>query len=548
MRMLLVNAWEKGCAETNFLSPPVGLWRLKSYLDAKHNDIAIEVFDPNLYANPYLELDKSFNSGAFDIIGFSPLYMTLENDLSLMLYLQEKNPDALFIAGGQQAGFDRGPLFRHSPVQVVVVGEGERPMRGILEAVENRGLDRVRRDLSLLVQVPGLYLKNIDGPESDGKTAHLPPLDQAEFTEATFLTDFKSIPVGQYWDLLARNYTAEQLHDTTILKKIYTLKPFTSSFCPYRCIFCSSTNFYKIAAGCNTKIASLSPGNLSKYVKLLLKNQPLTRTILFKDDNFFVRHSSKDVKGILVKLAELRKEFPFLSFAAKARIDTFSKQPDLFEMCRDAGFFFISFGVESFSEKELRYMAKGIDPSTSKWVLKKAQDLGINSVAYVILTTPVSEVKDIFMTVDGSIDLIAQGNTVKVFPYLIPIPGSALAGCDSAKNLTVKERFRVPGYDLEIEKGVRVDPGDNDARELMAEFSRRIGEESEQWKSEVGGAVHFVSEVSTLIKFRLLYKIAAEKRFVSLLRASQKIDEIEALIAKNRKTAIEDGTNEMVAA
>jgi radical SAM superfamily enzyme YgiQ (UPF0313 family) len=545
MRILLVQAWEKGCAETNFLSPPLGIWRLKSYLDAKNNNVMIEVFDPNLYDDPWDELDNSGNVGGYDIVGFSPLYFTLENDLSLMFHLREKNPHALFIAGGQQACFDKESLFRNSPIQIIVAGEGEKPMLAIVETVETLGLTAVTGSLAVFLHVPGLYLKNVSGPLADGKTAHLPPLTQEEFAEDTFLTDFSKIPVDQYWNLLEQKYTPEQLSDETIRKKIYTIKPFTSSYCPFRCIFCSSTNFYKTAAGCDTKIASLDPDALYKYVKLLLENQPLTRTILFKDDNFFVRHSKKEIKEVLVNLKRLKEEYPYLSFAAKARIDTFSVQPELLEMCRDAGFFFISFGVESFSIKELKYMSKGIDPSTSKEVLKRAKEMGINSVAYVILSSPVTEIRDIFMTVEGCIDLLAQGNTVKVFPYLIPIPGSALANDEGIKDLMVIKKFRVPRSDVEIEKAVKVNPRDKDARELITEYENRLPEYTDRWK-KILDSKHFVAEVSTLIKFKLLYEIAREKKLVETDEAIDSLARIESMMYGNTQDFIQSASNEIL--
>ncbi|MFC1822418.1 B12-binding domain-containing radical SAM protein [Thermodesulfobacteriota bacterium] len=530
LKLILINAWEKGCSDTNFLSPPIGLWRIKSFLDRYDHKIDIEVFDPNLYEDPYSELDRLFLRNEFHIIGFSPLYLTLENDISLMLYLLEKNPDSLFIAGGQEAAFDHQFLFDRSPIQIIVVGEGEKPMLEILRKIQIHGLNGINDDLSLLMEVPGLYLKNIKGSAGDGTTAHLAPLTQEEFTDITFLTDFSEMPINKYWNLLASKYSAEGLSDEDISKKIYTIKPFTSSFCPFRCIFCSSTNFFRKASGCYPKIASLSAEHMYEYLKLILKNQPLTRTILFKDDNFFVRGFETDVREILIRLKKLKGEYPFLSFAAKARIDTFAKNPGLLDMCKEAGFFFISYGVESFSKKELNYMAKGIDPLTSKQVLKKTRELGINSVAYVILTTPVTEVVDMFTTIDECINLIGHGDTVKMFTHLIPIPGSLLAKDNEIKDLITTKEFRIPGYDMKIEKAIKVNPRDEKTRELINEYECRIDEESEMWKKKFGGRIHFVSEISTLIKFRLLYEIAKEKKFVPTEHAEEKIEHVESMI------------------
>lgn len=535
MRVLLVNAWEKGCADMNFLSPPIGLWRIKSFLDHRTNQVETIVFDPNLYDDPYGALDQIMETGPFQVLGFSPLYMTLENDISLMLYLWERNSHALFIAGGQEAAFENDFLFENTPLEVIVVGEGEKPMLEILGLLEDHSLERVKGEPTLLHHVPGLYLKGIRWGSDDGKTSHLPPLTQKEFTEATFLTDFKSIPMADYWGLLEKKYTQTELSDEEIKKKIYTIKPFTSSYCPFRCIFCSSTNFFKKASGCSTKIASLTAPDMRGYIKEILKNQPQTKTILFKDDNFFVRGPSANVKDILIQLAQVKKEYPFLSFAAKARIDTFSKHPELLALCKEAGFFFISYGVESFSRKELDYMAKGIDPETSKHVLHRTKEMGINSVAYIILTTPVTEIQDIFTTVGECVELIANGNIVKVFPHLIPIPGSLIARDETIRDLIVYEDFEIPGYNRSIKKAVKVLPRDQKARELITEYENLIDEESEKWKRLFQGKIHFVSEFSTLIKFRLLYEIAMKKKFIPKQVAERGIEKIDSIIEKRKE-------------
>ena len=69
-----------------FLAPPVGLYRIKSYL--KEHDV--DVFDPNL--DDLSVLDEIV--AEYDIVGFSMTHATLEADLSLAHRVRELNRDA----------------------------------------------------------------------------------------------------------------------------------------------------------------------------------------------------------------------------------------------------------------------------------------------------------------------------------------------------------------------------------------------------------------------------------------------------------------------
>ena len=501
----------------------MGLWRIEAYLRSKLKDVAVDVFDPNLYSEPHSKLAELLQDKKYDIIGFSPLHLTLENDLSLMFLCEEKSSASLFIAGGQEATFNHGFLFENFPkLDLIIVGEGEKPLVKLIGVIRENSIEDLKKDYSLLESVPGLYLKgarDITGPNS--------ALNYEEFREVTMLANFDRIPQKKYWDLICRYYTDEELQSEQLKKKIFVLKPFTSSYCPYKCAFCSSTNFQNFAGQCAAKIASLTAADMNIYLREMLKNQPETRTILFKDDNFFDR-GNIDTVEIIKTLINLRKDYPLLCFAAKARTDTFIKKPELINLLSEANFFFLSYGVESFSEKELNYMNKHISPEDSKKVLRAFNKAGIKSIIYIILSTPVTKVADIFQTVEACLEFISNGDVVKLCPYIIPIRGSKLGEDQNIKDLIVYKDEKIPLSDKNVRIAKMILPRDKDARELIEEFEAAYPIKEKEYAEKLK-ITHITAEISTLMKFLILYTIASNKKLIGVDKCREMISQIKAI-------------------
>ena len=51
-----------------------------------------------------------------------------------MWYAHEKNPQAVLVAGGEEATFNSSQVIKHSPLDYIIFGEGEYPMAEIANA------------------------------------------------------------------------------------------------------------------------------------------------------------------------------------------------------------------------------------------------------------------------------------------------------------------------------------------------------------------------------------------------------------------------------
>src|SRR5262245_7388100 len=80
--VLLVGPYDPHCGEYTFLAPPLGVWRLKGYLDSLGH--SAHVFDPNCCAGPpEAALERLLEERHWDVVGISTTGMTLRYDLAL---------------------------------------------------------------------------------------------------------------------------------------------------------------------------------------------------------------------------------------------------------------------------------------------------------------------------------------------------------------------------------------------------------------------------------------------------------------------------------
>jgi radical SAM superfamily enzyme YgiQ (UPF0313 family) len=518
--------------------------------------------------------DGMDGKGPYDVFAISPLHFTWEYDLANMFNAEEiarsmgRLDQTLFISGGQQTSFIKGAEFLKDTwpaVDAIVAGEGEKPMEGILRQIKEHGAKKVKANQNYLEQVPGLYL-----PDRKWITAANIPMTPTEYVAATMRLDFgKWMRSEDYWAWIMNNYTEEQLADRDMQRKIRVAKPYTTNFCPMDCFFCSTTNFLRDAGMSNTivegakgkkgfaKVVGIRGKILGDYTRKILDTNKRVLTVYFKDDLWFIRGSGGDMelpqdfmrdirdaypgkhmrkirdgrdrgdRGLMNDLAELWriKNDPEyvdreISYFGKARVDTFvndkTQEVDwlLLAATKRAGFNAISFGVESFDQAELNHFNKKIEdngPLTNTRALQACQEMGIDVIAYMILSCDISTPDSIMTSVDHASVLSTQGHVIKINPFLFSLPGTQLAEINEAKrSSTLTREFTIPGYpDFKVERIQKIFPENKTAQELMMQFDERLPAYKEMMKSRLGIS-HWISEIGTPTQFRLLLDIAKE--------------------------------------
>ena len=224
--ILLIGPYDPNCGEYTFLAPPLGVWRLAGVLAAA--GVRAHVFDPNCCAaSPQRALEDELLREPWDVIGVSTTGMTLRFDLELAHIARRVAPQALIVAGGMEATFRPELMFELGPFDLVVLGEGERPL---LELA-----DRIRKG------APTHGITGTAERAADGKILRMPQpaLARAELRDAIFSTPYEKMPYAAYWERLESAYRVGALPSKAAreahLAEIRSVRLITLNYCPMAC-------------------------------------------------------------------------------------------------------------------------------------------------------------------------------------------------------------------------------------------------------------------------------------------------------------------------
>jgi radical SAM superfamily enzyme YgiQ (UPF0313 family) len=484
---LLIGPYDPHCGEYTFLAPPLGVWRLAGVLRAA--GITAEVFDPNCCEGaPRDALSRVLAEREWDIVGVSTTGMTLRYDLELAHHARAVQPGALVIAGGMEATFNPELMFRLGPFDLVVLGEGENPLKELarrLAAGES------------LEMIPGTATR-APGGGVNRYTQHA--LTPAELREAIFRIPYESMPYAAYWKRLENAYRVKSLphkaQREARLAEIRSVRLITLNYCPMGCTFCSSTNYLHEAQGSVASIARLEADECIAMLKRIVAAHPTVRTVIFQDDIFVFTKDKRILplcEGIVA--AKARGELPQrLQFISTNRIDAMDEER--LAAMRRAGFRVLGFGVENFSRNVLaefnkKHIYEFIEP-----VLAQALALGITPFLDLILTSPRCGLGDLAETIRQAERWVAAGCEIGMYPYVIPFSGAAMARDPALKPHTDTTRQHVGGTAIAWDQPSRILPLEATVREAILEiegdFLAFLGD------LEAGGA-HLPSRVRSMI-------------------------------------------------
>ncbi|MDD4353971.1 MAG: radical SAM protein [Candidatus Nanoarchaeia archaeon] len=390
-RILLVGPYKKSELRIGqFLAPPLGIYRLKSYIE-KNSNYLVDIIDLDLKGENYF-FEKIKNNN-YSIIGFSLLQPTLKNDLPLINKVKNLCPESILIAGGQGAVFNHELLFNKTPLTAVIKGFGEFTL---LELLKNNSWEKIK----------GLYLKKgskiID-------TGFIPEFTPEQFREVSIGFDFEKVPYEEYWNFMEQYYTYDHLELMKNQNMLHTIRIMTSSHCPRKCVFCSSTNFLDNSCKIQKRLA-LNADEIYSLILNAIKAHPKCKAIYFNDDDFLFD------KERIIKLCSNLKNINGISFFCLSRIDNYDEK--MISLMKSVGFKFIIYGVESFSNNVLNQMNKNIPSNYSKIVIKKTIDQGIDPLMNLILFYPTTKIEEIIETIENSVDLVDYGARLNVYPYI----------------------------------------------------------------------------------------------------------------------------------
>lgn len=497
-RVLLIGPYDPHCGEYTFLAPPLGVWRLSGVLQSA--GVEARVFDPNCCREaPQRALERELSSGQWDVVGVSTTGMTLRFDLELAYIARRVAPRALIVAGGMEATFRPQLMFELGPFDLVVLGEGERPLLDLVARL------RSGRSLSGMM---GTVQRGRDGTL---ETTPQRALNPEELRDAIFSTPYEQMPYAAYWDRLETAYRLGSLPSKAAreahLAEIRSVRLITLNYCPMNCTFCSSTNFLHEAQGSVAGVSRLDAVDCLAMIERIMAAHPGTRTIIFQDDIFaFTRDHRILPLCEAIVAAKKRGRIPArLQFMSTNRIDAMTEER--LKAMKSAGFRVLGFGIESFSQRVLAEFNKAQIHRHIEPMLSAALANGMTPFLDIILSSPRSTLDDLVDTLRGVYRWLRQGCEIGMYPYVIPFSGAAFSRDRSLLPYTRHLRREVAGTDVAWDQAAKILPIDPVVRDVILRIE--IGFESALAALE-RQAMHLPSRVRSLLWILSAIPVMAE--------------------------------------
>ncbi|CAG0968500.1 anaerobic magnesium-protoporphyrin IX monomethyl ester cyclase [Myxococcaceae bacterium] len=332
------------------LQEPLGLLHIGAVLKARGHQV--EFFD--LAVDRIERVDESIAHA--DLVGISSSTVLFGRAALVLRRVKERRPDLPVIVGGPHATLRTEDAVMRG-FDAAVVGEGEYTMLDLVEAIEK-----------------GKPLHGIAGSAArDGDRVVFGP-------DRGFEPDLDVFPDPDRTLVDYRKYFADDIEYVGMM---------SSRGCPYNCLFCKPM----LDKMHGMRVRRRSARRVAREMANIASSLGHTR-FLFKDDTM-VLGGSEFFVDFERELAVAGLPDP--RWVCQARVDQIT--PPLLEQMKRCGVEAIAFGVESGSQKVLDFFRKGIKIEQTIRTFDLCHELGIGTLAFVMLGAPVETREDLEATV-----------------------------------------------------------------------------------------------------------------------------------------------------
>lgn len=287
-----------------------------------------------------------------DLIGISQWTHNRHTSMELAQLCRNILPDSIIIMGGGHATFCYDDVLKeNSPVDIVVIGEGEQTL---LELVDLKARSELR-------SIAGVALRN------NGKILVTPPRQQ--------ISDLDSLP-------LASQYLESSVGLDIEMQAEFIV---TTRGCPSTCYFCSSPDFW------GQKVRFRSPAAIVAEIQYISETYG---SIYFsiRDDTF-----TADRLRVIEFCRLLQTNNVNILWNCQSRVTAIDEEL-VIEMKR-SGCECIQLGVESGSSNILRQLGKKITTEQIESACSVISKTGVNLSIYLISDVPGETAEDISQTI-----------------------------------------------------------------------------------------------------------------------------------------------------
>jgi len=351
-QLVLVNQWVEGISNTK---PPLGLGYLAAYLKSYLD------FDNIAVVNSGTRVFERIRDLEPEIVGFTAYSANYPEVLTLMSRVK-KELDVITLIGGPH--ITALPESLNQNADIGIIGEGEKTLLELMQLYLNK------KQLSLkdLRTIPGIVFRDGERIQVTPKREPILPLDSIPFPNRELLEIERFLKPSQ---ILMNN---EYIRGTTIL---------SSRGCPFNCRYChvsakwGAPRFH-------------SAERVASEIELLV-NKYGVKGIYIADDLFSANTTrvKKIIEGMKNRnvLGDVRF---FLDLRANLVTD------ELIRLLKEMGVVKISLGLESGSERVLRYLKGGdVTVAQNRNAVRIANSHGIGCYCCFMIGAPPETKEDI---------------------------------------------------------------------------------------------------------------------------------------------------------
>lgn len=325
--------------------PPLGLLSLAAYLKERHE---VHVLDMPLLGMVSQDLPDILGGLEPGIVGITAVIDLWPSVLDVVRKVKNYDRSILTVIGGPNATAYPEETLSHPEVDYVIVGNGQRPLMALCDALDNGEAD---------IGIENCYTQWVDYDEFGCVYSRGYDIGNFPYPDRSF------VPTREY----IVPFCPENPSTTMI----------TSMGCPYRCAFC--TRRRPPVQFCDTRAVV---DEMEEIEGLGI------RSVLFQDELFTI--SKSRVRAICTDLIDRGVR---LNWTVKSRADTVN--PWMLELMRDAGCFNVHFGFESGNNSTLERMQKGYTRAQIVETVEMVRDADLSCTGNFMLAYPGESERDI---------------------------------------------------------------------------------------------------------------------------------------------------------
>lgn len=317
-----------------------------------------------------------------DAVGFGGMVTRYRIVRELGTRVRSLLPEVFMMAGNSGASTLPGLYLEKCGLNAVVLGEGEATS---LELVSALGSGSEWRE------VPGIAF--LDG----GRTVSSPP--------RSMLADLDSLP-HPAWDLFpVESYIGSMDHRQ---KTQPHMEVVASRGCPYRCVYC-----YHIYG---RRVRRRSPGSIVAEIEELVDRYGIEYTG-FPDDLF-----TSDREFVMETCRLLRRRLPKIRWSCIGRVNMVD--PGMLSAMKEAGCDWISYGIESGSDRMLERMKRMVTSEDCLRGIRMTREAGIHAEGSFLIGM-FGETEE---TVRETVEFCRRADITAPMLFVTPYPGTEIFG------------------------------------------------------------------------------------------------------------------------